>query len=117
MTCFGPPTYVRGGAPVAVDEPSQSTELSLLPASPNPFRTSTTLRFSTSRAGLVSLKVFDVKGRLVRTLEEGLKGAGQHYSSWDGTDDRGESQATGYYFAQLNVNNEGEQTVKMLFVK
>jgi len=116
-TCFGYPTQVRGGDPVAVDEPVQDTRLSLMPASPNPFRYSTTLMFSTPRACWASMYVYDVTGRMVTKLTEGLVGAGDHRISWDGKDRNGTKQSSGIYFAQLRTTLDSEtQTAKMLLV-
>ena len=47
-------------------------------ASPNPFTTSTMLRFVTPRAGMVSVKVYNVAGQLVSTLQDGVMEPGEH---------------------------------------
>ncbi|MFM8558820.1 MAG: T9SS type A sorting domain-containing protein, partial [bacterium] len=46
--------------------------------SPNPFTSSTRLRFATPRSGPVSLKVYNVAGQLVATLHDGVLEAGEH---------------------------------------
>ncbi|MBU1675704.1 fibronectin type III domain-containing protein, partial [bacterium] len=55
---------------------------------PNPFNPSTTLRFSLASRGDVTLKLYAVDGRLVRTLVAGELAAGHHEVVWDGTDQR-----------------------------
>jgi hypothetical protein len=55
------------------------------PVQPNPFNPSTTLRYRILEAGYVSLKVYDIMGRLVITLVEGLQGAGVHDAILDGS--------------------------------
>ena len=73
-------------------------------AVPNPFNPRTTLHFSLPERGRVSLKVYDVKGRLVRTLEEGWLEGGQHRTIWNGFDDSGRNVASGRYIARLEVD-------------
>ena len=70
----------------------------------NPFNPRTTLHFSLPERGRVSLKVYDVMGRLVQTLEEGWVEAGQHQAVWNGSDGSGRSVASGRYIARLVVD-------------
>ena len=60
--------------------------------------------FSLPEAGAVSLLVFDVNGRLVRTLASGPQAAGAHTVSWNGRDDRGQAVPSGIYLYQLTAN-------------
>jgi hypothetical protein len=69
---------------------------------PNPFREGTTISFRLPEAGPVTLRVFDVTGRLVATLVDETLSAGRHDVSWDGaTVHRG--RAPGVYFARLEA--------------
>jgi len=96
-------------SPYALLAPDGVTGASELPAAwdyleqnvPNPFNPVTRIRFGLSSAGEVSLRVYDVSGRLVRTLVEGPLAAGPHGSSWDGRDDRGRPVSSGIYFLRL----------------
>ena len=64
----------------------------------------------------VSLKVFDVAGRLVRTLVDGRRTAGAHSERWDGRDESGLNAASGVYFARMKA--EGEVfTTKLVMAK
>ena len=83
---------------------------------PNPFNPSTVISFGLPTAQAVSLKVFDVQGRLVRTLLEGHVDAGYHQANWNGRDDLGGSVASGVYFYQLS-SEEGIQRGKMVLLK
>jgi hypothetical protein len=75
------------------------------PNAPNPFNPSTRLSFGVDRRGPVSLRIFDARGRLVRTLvQEALLDAGYHQRLWDGRDERGRRVASGVYHARLVVN-------------
>jgi len=74
----------------------------LAPAAPNPSRDGRTgIRLSLPRAADVSLRVYDVAGRLVRTLESGALPAGERTVRWDGRDDSGRPVANGVYLVRL----------------
>lgn len=76
--------------------------LALLGAQPNPFNPSTRLRFELPDSGPVTLRVLDVRGRVVTTLlDMSLRAAGQHAVLWDGRDHAGKPQASGVYLAEL----------------
>ena len=76
----------------------------LLPNLPNPFAASTAIRFSLPAPGNVELRVFDVSGRLVRTLAHGeRREAGPQQVVWDGTDSRGKRVTSGVYFYRVDA--------------
>jgi hypothetical protein len=75
-----------------------------LEAAPNPARASTDLTFTTSRKQRVTVGVFAVDGRRVRTLQRGVLEAGEHRLVWDGRDDHGQLVASGLYFAGLETD-------------
>jgi hypothetical protein len=79
---------------------------------PNPFNPATHLKFSLPKDASVSLKLYDVSGRLVRSLLSERVSAGQHEVLWNGRDDHGRSVASGTYFARLVV--DGVSTVKSM---
>ncbi len=64
---------------------------------PNPFTRATSLCYSLPGPALVSLAVYDVSGRRVRTLASGPAAAGMHFARWDGRDDRGSELPPGVY--------------------
>ncbi|NNE09610.1 MAG: hypothetical protein HKN20_13705, partial [Gemmatimonadetes bacterium] len=68
---------------------------------PNPFNPSTRLLFTLPERGHVSLEVYDIAGRRVRTLAAGAFPAGDHSLDWDGTDENGRPVASGMYFARF----------------
>jgi hypothetical protein len=72
-------------------------------AYPNPFNPRTTIPFELAGRGAAELKIFDVAGRLVRTLLDGTYGKGPHTAAWDGTDNRGKAVASGIYFCRLKA--------------
>jgi hypothetical protein len=84
---------------------------------PNPFNPSTTIRFDVARdGGHVSLRVYDIRGALVRTLVDGRLEAGRTSARWDGRDDAGQLLATGIYLYRLEAS-EFSETRKMLLLK
>jgi len=73
-------------------------------ASPNPFHAGTTLRYSVGAAGgPVRLRVFDVDGRLVRTLVDRTETPGPKALSWDGRNARGSSLPAGIYLLSMEA--------------
>jgi hypothetical protein len=70
---------------------------------PNPFNPSTTIRYDVQARGLVTVKIFDVSGRLVSTIVNGAKDAGSYSVVWDGTNDGGAPVASGIYFCKMET--------------
>ena len=93
-------------------------ETFLYPAAPNPFNPITTIRFNVHESGNVSLKVYDVAGRLVRTLVNEVRAPNQggHEAIWNGRDNGGRPVASGVYFYRL-VTRTAIQTKKMILMK
>ena len=83
---------------------------------PNPFNPSTTIRFSLERASETKLKIFDVRGRDVRTLHAGRLGSGEHEMVWDGRNDDGRTVGSGIYFYRL-VADGYRGTQRMVLLK
>lgn len=84
-------------------EASLPAEQWLAPASPNPARDVTRLRFGLPRETHVTLSVFDVRGRKVRDVLNARVPAGEHSASWDLRDRSGERVPYGIYFARLTT--------------
>jgi hypothetical protein len=85
-------------------------------AAPNPFNPETTIRFTIPEDGDVSLIVYDVLGRRVRTLVNGKKRADHYEVIWDGSNDQGNTVASGVYFYRLKTASRNASK-KMVFVK
>jgi flagellar hook assembly protein FlgD len=100
-----------------VTEPAFPQVYALYPNVPNPFNPSTAIRCDVpAGGGKVTLRVFDVSGRLVRTLVNGNLGPGTETVTWDGRDDRGEPVSSGVYFYRMTAPGF-EMTHKMVFVQ
>jgi len=92
------------GPVTAVPEPGVAPPAAaLFQSRPNPFRASTAITFDLPERGTVRLQVFDVRGRLVRTIEEGELEPGRYTVGWDGTDARGVAVGPGLYFYRLQT--------------
>jgi hypothetical protein len=66
---------------------------------------SATVHFGLAKADRVEIKVYDVTGRLVKSLADRNFGAGEHALVWDGSDDQGRTVARGVYFTQVRYIN------------
>ncbi len=83
---------------------------------PNPFNPQTTIAFALPRAQDVRLSVFDVQGRLVRTLIDGARAEGRHTVIWDGATDGGGRAASGTYVYRL-VTDQRLESRSMVLLK
>ncbi len=86
--------------------------------SPNPFNPSTTISYSVPEGyrGTVSLEVFDLRGRLVKVLAEGVRPAGSYTVFWDGRDRDGAAVASGSYLCRMRAGSFS-QTRKLVLLK
>jgi hypothetical protein len=85
---------------------------------PNPFNPVTTIRFQISERGFVSLKIYNIAGRLIDTLinEEMSPKPGGREARWNGTDRFGNRVASGVYLYRLTTKSF-EQTRKLVLLK
>ncbi len=84
--------------------------------SPNPFSPATRIDFDLAEAGHASLRIYDVAGRLVRTLVSDRLVAGPYSRPWDGRDSGGNRVASGVYFYRLEVPGQA-LTKKMVVLR
>ncbi len=73
---------------------------------PNPFNPTTEIRFSVANSGKGSLRIYNLRGELVRTLMAGDIAAGSGSVLWNGLSDEGRQVSSGVYFYRLTVGNE-----------
>jgi hypothetical protein len=105
------------GSVTAIGDHSVPEAFALYPNVPNPFNPTTRIRYDVARGGgEVSLRIYDVSGRVVRTLVDGLQSAGRKSVEWDGRDDAGSQVASGVYFCRL-VSPSYQRTNKMVLTK
>jgi len=91
-------------------------EFALEQNTPNPFNPTTTIRFGLPAEGQVQLVVYDITGRVVRTLVDNQMEAGVHAVTWDGRDAVGRDVASGTYIYRLVAPN-GVLVKRMVMVK
>jgi hypothetical protein len=70
---------------------------------PNPMRSSARIAFSVPAETPVAVRIYDLQGRVVRTLVDDTVGSGYHEHTWDGTGDDGRRAAAGIYFTVLDT--------------
>lgn len=83
---------------------------------PNPFNPSTHIQFSLPAIALTRLSIFDLLGREVRVLQDGILGAGGHTAFWDGCNSSGEPAPSGVYFYRL-TQGDWQATRKLLLLR
>lgn len=83
---------------------------------PNPFNPETHISYMLPHDGNVKLMVYSVRGQKVRTLVNGFQATGPQSVRWDGTDDKGNSVASGIYFYRIEAG-EFIDTKKMMMLK
>ncbi len=105
--------YAKGLTGGVVWHNEKPTEFTLRQNYPNPFNPSTTIKFTLPKDGLVTLKVYDIKGAEVAVLINGLNiKSGVVTADFDGSE-----FASGVYFYSLYVDNNRIDTKKMVLVK
>lgn len=70
---------------------------------PNPFNATTRIVYTLPEPSVVSLTIFDLLGREVATIDEGVRPAGVLSAEWDGTGTDGRRSATGVYLARFQA--------------
>ena len=97
------------------------SETRLLPNYPNPFNPETWIPYQLAKAADVSVKIYDVGGRLVRTVSVGFRPVGYYLTReraayWDGRNETGEPVSSGVYFLQF-VAGDFTTTQRVVIVK
>ncbi len=103
------PTGIAGG-------PEPELTAVLRPPAPNPFNPVTTIEYTLPADSRVTLRIYDVGGRLTRTLVDRPMPQGVHQIQWNGRDDRGNPAVSGVYFLRFD-DGRTKQTQKMVLLK
>ena len=114
-------------APVVVAAGSYSLDMTGVPGdsprlsdmlaqnAPNPFNPRTMIRYASAADGEVSLRIYDLRGRLVRNLVDSKLPAGKHQASWDGRDDGGRVLPSGvYHYVLRTLDSELKRKMVLL---
>jgi hypothetical protein len=97
--------------------PSSPALTRLFPVHPNPFNPSASIRYQLPSTQRVTLTVYDVSGRIVKTLVDGVMLSGLNETVWHGDDTRGARVASGVYMVKLSTAHAAPQTQKMVLLK
>ncbi|MBL7087024.1 MAG: T9SS type A sorting domain-containing protein, partial [Candidatus Cloacimonetes bacterium] len=88
---------------------------------PNPFNSYTQIHYTLSESAIVEISIYNILGKLVRTLPRDLAVQdGEAYigtSYWDGKDENGIEQETGIYLYQLKVNGKTYETKRLTVIR
>jgi hypothetical protein len=95
----------------------QAENFTLYQNYPNPFNLSTIIAFQLPRSRVVTLSIYDITGKEVKTLVNNQQYApGEHEIKWDGLTDTGKEVSSGIYLYELTTSRF-RQAKKMLYVK
>jgi parallel beta-helix repeat protein len=92
---------IQAGGPQSSDNLTLIKINALYQNQPNPFLKQTSIRYQLANTEHVSLKIYDIAGRLVSTLINKDKKAGSYILNWEGRDKNGKSVSSGVYFYRL----------------
>ena len=95
---------------------NRPVEFNLSQNYPNPFNPTTTIRYYLSRSEKITLEIFNIAGQRVRVFENGHTSAGEHFFTWDATDEKGASLPSGVYFYRLR-GKETSESKQMVYLK
>ncbi|MDZ7721439.1 MAG: FlgD immunoglobulin-like domain containing protein [candidate division KSB1 bacterium] len=84
---------------------------------PNPFNPSTRITYVTPQAAQVTLNIYDVLGRHIRTLTDQQQPAGEHSIVWNAMNEQNQTVPAGLYFARINIGNHYKKSIKMMLIK
>lgn len=86
-----------------VSRPGNPTAFRLVQNVPNPFNPKTTVAYEVPQSSQVTIRVYDVAGKLVRTLVDGTVEPGRYAATWDGRNDAGGTVGSGVYFCTMQT--------------
>jgi hypothetical protein len=98
------------------EEPDIPVKYGLLNNHPNPFNPFTRISFNLENDCLVNLKIYDIKGNLVRNLVTGQHNSGLYEYTWDGKDNTGKQMGSGIYLYNLEYGDKTSYK-KMILIK
>ncbi|MDD4310039.1 MAG: T9SS type A sorting domain-containing protein, partial [Candidatus Cloacimonetes bacterium] len=105
--------------PSSIDDPTniQAVPFTLSQNYPNPFNPTTTISFDVrDEKAIYNLSIYDLKGRKVISLKQGMLSRGSHNVAWNGRDANNLEVASGVYFYRLD-NGKDSISKKMILMK
>ncbi|MCA9754831.1 MAG: sulfatase-like hydrolase/transferase [Candidatus Eisenbacteria bacterium] len=109
-------TYVGGGTALREAIPDDPELVGVEPSNfPNPFGSHTTIHYSVAVPAPVSIRIYNASGQLVRTLVDDQTQSAREYAvTWDGSNNAGNSVASGLYFYEVRVGSKSTSRPMML---
>ena len=101
---------------LSIDDHLTPVEFALHQNYPNPFNPTTQIRYDLPEDQIVTITIYDVMGRNIRTLMNNNQAAGYHSIHWDAKNDIGEGVAAGMYIYTIQAG-EFRSTKKMVLLK
>ncbi|UCG31046.1 MAG: fibronectin type III domain-containing protein [candidate division WOR-3 bacterium] len=98
-------TYASGGGPQAGEAGDLPLTFALSRSQPNPFSSRVSVRYAVPRDVETKMAIYDVCGRVVRNLIDGVRVAGFHETGWDGRDENGRLMTNGVYFLRMKAGS------------
>lgn len=96
------------GVVSSLDGRNLPSGLTLAAPRPNPSPGDTTVEWTQGHPSGIRVEIFDVRGRLVRALHDGIVGAGVHTLEWDGREEGKSEVAPGVYFVRVTSDRESQ---------
>jgi hypothetical protein len=110
-------TFVADVGGTNLADPSGQDKRDLkLRVRPNPLNPAAEVQFSLASAGKVRISLYDVRGRLVKTILDESRPAGDHVVPWDGSRTNGGGVASGIYFVKIQAQ-QGEEVQRVTVLK
>ena len=100
-----------------INESSNQTQISSFQVYPNLSNSLITVRYSITSPAHVEIKIYNLAGRLVKTLVGERQKAGSYKIKWDSKDENGKLMSSGIYFVKLKVGDKFSQTKKLLLLR
>ena len=108
--------YIQPNDVFVKETPFVVQNYTLHPNYPNPFNAATTIQYSLAKQGHVQLAIYDLLGRRVRLLSDGIQKAGSNTVTWDGTDQEDRPVPSGVYFCRMETI-EGIRMIKVACIR
>ncbi len=109
--------FLEGTTGAEAEPPATPRVTGLSEIVPNPFNPAAVIRYDRAEGSHVRLQVFDLGGRLVRTLADETRGPGSYVIAWDGLADTGEPVGSGAYWVRMTTSVGFSETRRAVMLK
>lgn len=113
---YGPIMITLSGDPENPETPGPELVTAIRGIFPNP-GSFVTMDYALAKSSPVTVKVYNLRGQLVKHVYQGSQDKGIHYLQWDGRDDKGQHCPSGLYFFELSSGSREIERAKLLLIK